>query len=258
MNSMRTIPATMRAIAPLEARTVVIDSGSTDGTVELCRDLGAEVLHRPWRGNVQQKRAAIEACGDSRWVLVLDSDEAPDERLVAAIRAAVAADRPDVAAYELNRRLVFHGRPLLRTFQPEWRLRLFRPSQVEVTGIPPHDEISVMGGPRRSYGVARLEGHLLHDSWANLEDLLRRSIAYARVSAEHAVASGTRGGGGVLDIAVRPGAAFLKQYLLRSGWRDGWRGLVVSGGAAAGVLMKHLAIAEARARARRDEPDRRY
>lgn len=256
MNSMRTIPVTMRAIAPLGAPTVVIDSGSTDGTVELCRDFGAEVLHRPWRGNVLQKRVAIEACGASRWVLVLDSDEAPDDRLVAAIRAAVAADRPEIAAYELNRRLVFHGRPLLRTFQPEWRLRLFRPASVEVRGIPPHDEIAVVGGASGS--VARLEGHLLHDSWANLEDLLRRSIGYARVSAEHAIDSGGRGGGGVLDIAVRPGAAFLKQYVLRGGWRDGWRGLVVSGGAAAGVLMKHLAIAEARARARRDGPDRRY
>lgn len=251
MNSMRTIAATLRAIAPLDAPTFVIDSGSTDGTVETCREFGATVIERPWRGNVIQKRIAIDACGGCRWILVLDSDEAPDATLVAAIREAVDRDASEIAGYELNRRLVFHGKPLERTFQPEWRLRLFRPELAEVCGVPPHDAISARGR------VERLRGHLLHDSWANLEDLLRRNIGYARASAEHALADGSTsrmtatGGGGVLDIAVRPGAAFLKQYALRGGWRDGWRGLVVAGGAAVGTLMKHLAIAEARGRAHR-------
>jgi hypothetical protein len=69
--------------------------------------------------------------------------------------------------------------------------------------------------------------------------MLRRAEGYATIAAKQEAT-----GGGLFDIAVRPPAAFLKQYILRRGFRDGWRGLVAAGGAAAATLMKHIAIAE--------------
>ncbi len=237
MNSMRTMEATLRSVIGLASMVVVIDSGSTDGTIELSRALGAVVEHHPWGGNIAQKRHAIERCralhAGLRWILVLDSDEAVDPTLATAIRGAVADLQSPTIGYELNRHLVFDGVLLHHTFQPEWRLRLFRAGMAEVSGEQPHDTITVSGP------VGRLSGALLHDSWANGDDMLRRLVGYARVNAMHGAKGGT-----LLDVLVRPGAAFLKQYILRQGFRDGWRGLVTAGGAAASALMKHIAIAE--------------
>lgn len=237
MNSMRTMAATLRSVVGLASKVVVIDSGSTDGTIEFCRSLGAIVEYHPWGGNILQKRHAIERCRalhePTRWILVLDSDEAVDAELASAIRGAVADPNNPIVGYELNRHLVFDGVILHHTFQPEWRLRLFRAGMATVTGEQPHDTITV-NGP-----VGRLPGAFLHDSWADGDDMLRRLVGYAKVNAAYGAK-----GGSLVDILVRPGAAFIKQFILRQGFRDGWRGLVTAGGAAASALMKHIAIAE--------------
>lgn len=247
MNSLRTIEATLRSVLPLASTVVVIDSGSTDGTIELARSLGATVEHHPWAGHVKQKQHAIDRCqalaaGSARWVLLLDSDEAVDPTLAEAIREVAECPNGACAGYELTRRLVLHGATLHYTFQPERRLRLFAAGAGRVVGVPPHDAIDVAGA------VGRLPGALLHDSWADADDMLRRNAGYARITAEQSAVLGEAAagaaGGGLIDILIRPGAAFVKQYLLRQGFRDGWRGLVAAGGAAASALMKHIALAE--------------
>jgi hypothetical protein len=241
MNSMRTLEPTIRSVVGLGALVLVIDSGSTDGSQERARALGAIVEERPWAGHVAQKQYALDRCRALRpeleWLLLLDSDEAVDPTLAASIRAATNAvgggSAADPVGWELQRPLVLHDRTLHHTFQPEWRLRLVRVGRFRVAGTPPHDRLAV-DGP-----VGRLDGLLLHDSWGNASDMLRRAEGYATIAARQEAT-----GGGLFDIAVRPPAAFLKQYILRRGFRDGWRGLVAAGGAAAATLMKHIAIAE--------------
>ena len=84
-DTMRTIEATVRTARELADHVLVLDSGSSDGTVELCRELGAEVRHEAWRGYGQQKTLLLESLAGFGWVLVLDSDEAVSPEL-AAIR----------------------------------------------------------------------------------------------------------------------------------------------------------------------------
>lgn len=233
---MRTIQRGLESVRGLCAGILVVDSGSDDGTVEACRAAGATVVHRAWQGQVVQKQTAIDLCPGARWVLLLDSDESLEPQLQDSIREAIIADDPAVAGYELNRKLHFLGGWLHHAFQPEWRVRLFRPERGRVAGVPPHDRIDVQGQ------VRRLQGDLRHDSWVDASDMLRRQLEYARVAA----AQGARGGG-TLDLLVRPSAAFLKQAVLRRGALDGRRGLVACGGAAASSLMKHLLLMARRA-----------
>src|SRR5262245_1322951 len=83
-NSMRTIERVLASVKSLATKIVVIDSGSTDGTIECCRRYNAEVIHMPWKGHVPGKRAAVEQCAPHRWVLILDSDESLEPDLQVA------------------------------------------------------------------------------------------------------------------------------------------------------------------------------
>lgn len=234
-DSMRTIERTLASVAGLADRILVVDSGSTDGTIETCRRAGAEVVHRAWEGNVAAKQFALDRCANAAWILVLDSDESLEPELADSVRTAVERDDRAFAGHEINRKLHFAGAWLHHAFQPEWRLRLVRGGAGRAHGQAPHDEITVPGR------VGRLRGDCRHDSFADLEDMLRRQLGYAKSAA----AGGARGGS-LWHILVSPGAAFLKQAVLRQGVRDGWRGIVLAGGAAASTLMKHLFIMQRR------------
>lgn len=243
-NSMRTIERSLRSALALADRVVAVDSGSTDGTLELCRDLGVETVHRDWTTTAEQKGFAMSLCADSPWTLVLDSDETVQDDLAESIRSSIADAGPDDSGFSMNRVIWLHGKPLRHTFQPEWRLRLVRSEVAEVSGdrVGGHDRVGV-----RSGRVHRLQGSLRHDSWANVRDMLDRGVRYGARAAGSA-----EKGGRAINLLVNPPAGFLKQLVLRRSFLDGWRGWVAAGGVASQSLAKHIAIMERRSRERED------
>lgn len=236
-NSERTIGRTLQSVKNLARRIVVVDSGSTDQTPAICEAHGAEVIHRAWPGFIEQAQFAIDQCRGHRWVLVLDSDESLEPELRESIRQVLQADDRAFVGWYVNRKIWFMGGWLHHTFQPEWRLRLFRGDCAKVTGINPHYVIAVNGR------TGRLEGDVRHDSWADLNDLAQRQIRYAR---EHAAQSPR--GGSIFSILVRPPAALVKQLVLKRGLLDGWRGVIISGMTANFTMLKHVYIAASRLR----------
>ncbi len=239
-NNMRTIERTLRSVQPIASRIVVVDSGSTDGTIERCQALGAEVVHHDWDGMVVQRQFALEQCREHRWVLALDSDESLEPQLQDSITRTVREDDPRYQGWFLNRKVWFLGGWLHHTFQPEWRLRLFRSGRGRVTGIGVHDQIEVPGRTGRLKGICR------HDSWSDVRDLALRQIAYA----EEAVRSGRRGGS-VFNLLLSPPAAMFKQLILRRAFLDGFRGLIAAGMTFNYTMLKHSFIAAERLSKRR-------
>lgn len=234
-NNDATIARTIQSVQGLAARVVVVDSGSTDRTIEVSRDLGAEVIHHDWEGHVRQKQFALDQC-DTPWVLSLDSDESVDSRLAGEIRMVVALDDRHVAGCEVNRRVWFAGRELKYTWQPEWRMRLVRPQCAKWAGYDPHDRLDVSGPSRRLSGVLR------HDAFANVAELLRKQINHGVHAGESYHALGRRAS--VLNLAVSPSAAILKQLVLKSAWLDGWPGWACSIGAGISAAAKHMRLLE--------------
>lgn len=231
----RSLPRALR----LSSRVIAVDSGSTDGTVEYCRELGVEVVHRDWTTMAEQRAFAMSLCSDSAWTLVLDSDESIEDDLASSIRTQLANATNDVSGFEMNRVTWLHGRPLCHTFQPEWRVRLVKSSLGHVRGnaVGGHDRVEVTEGR-----TLRLSGTLRHDSWDGVRDMLERGVRYG------VRAAGTDADGGrAINLLVNPAAGFLKQLVLRRGFLDGWRGWVAAGGVAAQALAKHIAIMERRA-----------
>lgn len=239
-DSMRTIERSLLAVRSIATRIVVVDSGSTDGTVERCKALGCEVFHRPWHGHERsgslatQKQFGIDRIEHEGWILLLDSDEIPTPSLVESIRAAVERDDHSIDAYLLNRRHWYKG-GWISAEHPDRILRLFRRGRAHMRPRLVHEVLECEGR------TARLSGQLRHESWLDFSDALERALRYARASAlipEERTS--------IAKLLFNAPWSFFKTFLLQGGCRDGWRGVEASTALAARSLFKHLFIAERR------------
>lgn len=255
-NASRTIRATLESVRGLGAspggvgggapQIVALDSGSTDGTLEILAEFRAEIHRVQWRGFAQTKNAAADACAGD-WILHLDADESLTPELRASVADALAKNDPSISAFEMNRKVWWAGGFLHHAWQPEWRLRLTRRGVARWAGLEPHPSLQLIASatPGR---VARLPDDLRHDAFVSMDEFLTKAVGYAREGAQAYLATGKRGS--ALDLLVSPLAAWFKQAVIKQGWRDGWRGMAAASAMAAHALMKHTILFEMARRTR--------
>lgn len=198
---------------------IVVDSESTDDTVALARQFTDRVIVRPWPGYVAQKNFAAEQASHD-WIFSLDADERVSEALAAEIAGVLRAG-PAAAGYRVPR-VTFHlGRWIRSTdWYPDYQLRLYDRRRGRWTGRYVHESVAVDGA------VADLAGELRHHAYRDLAHHLQTMDRYTTLAARQMYEDGRRAGW--LDLAVHPPAAFLRNYVLRGGFRDGVPGLIVS------------------------------
>lgn len=240
------LPRCLASVAGLAQQLVVVDSGSTDRTLDLAREAGAEIVEQPWLGFVGQRQVALDHAR-CPWVLCLDADEWLDAALREAVAAVVAAPPgEEPAGYELNRRVHYLGDWIDHGgWSPEWRLRLVRRDRAASAGVEPHDHMRVDGT------VARLPGRLNHRPYRDLAEHLAKVDAYAAAAAARRLASGTRPS--LARLLLRPPGRLLRMAVLRGGLLDGWRGLVIAVVGGFYVFLKEAKLFEA-TRGRRSPP----
>jgi glycosyltransferase involved in cell wall biosynthesis len=236
-----TLPRTLASVRGMPGEIVAVDSGSTDGTLDLLAAAGARIIRSPWLGHVRTKQVALDASAHE-WALSLDSDESLDPPLRAAVERVLAglhAGRhpSGVTGYIVNRKTWYRGRPLNHAWQPEPRLRLVRRACAAWGGLDPHDQLELHTG-----GAARLDGDLRHDSFPSFAEHLRTQWGHATTMAASLHATGARGS--LAALVVSPPAAFFKQAVLKRGFLDGYAGWLAAASTAAAALMKHTALIE--------------
>lgn len=212
------LPACLAALQFCD-EILVVDSGSTDATVQIAQRSGARMIETHWRGfGAQRQFAVAQAAHD--WVLCIDADEWVTPELRESIRAVLAVPAaPAFPAYRLCRCNRFMGRYLRHgEGYPDWTLRLFDRRQARWTEDAVHERV-VCTAP-----VGRLAGDLRHDSAETLERYLDKQNRYSTLAAEMALAAGKRSH--VARLLLSPLARFVKFYFLRRGFRDGLPGLV--------------------------------
>jgi glycosyltransferase involved in cell wall biosynthesis len=200
------------------AEILVLDSGSTDDTVAIARAAGARVEHQPFLGYGPQKQRAVDlACHD--WILSLDADEVLDDEARAAVRSLPLHD--PAACYALHRTTYVGDRPVRHG---PWRddrvLRLFHRSTAAFKPLPVHEAVEAQRPP------ILLPGTIRHFSYDSCADVLARSLRYAPLKA--AIMRDKRQRVGGVSMPLRGLTAFVKNYVLRGGWRDGAVGFVVA------------------------------
>ena len=195
---------------------LLVDSGSSDATVQIAKSAGVRVIQQDWLGYGPQKRLAVEQATHD-WVLCVDADERIGDTLRENIIAELKA--PRARAYAMARCNRFLGRWLRHgEGYPDWCLRLFDRRAAQWSSDPVHEKVETVTD------VARLGGDMLHDSAETLDRYLEKQNRYTSLQAEKLFAAGRRVG--VLRLVISPLARFFKFYLLRRGFLDGVAGLV--------------------------------
>jgi glycosyltransferase involved in cell wall biosynthesis len=209
---------------------IVVDSGSTDETVDIARARGAKVSHNDWLGFGPQKNHALTlVCGE--WILWVDADETVTPELAAAIRSAI--DRGDADGFHISRLSWFCGRPMRHCgWHPDYVMRLFRRGKGRWTTGAGHDHVILDGITKR------IPGLILHYPVAGLGDVIKRIDLYSGVGAEDVLAKGrkVRFGTGIL----RGFWAFIRTYFLQLGFLDGREGFLLSVANAEGTYYRYM------------------
>jgi glycosyltransferase involved in cell wall biosynthesis len=227
------IEACLRSVAFCD-EILVVDSHSTDDTRARAAALGARVIEREWPGYRSQKQFAVDAAGYD-WVLCLDADERVTPALRAEIDALRARGFPVAAGWSVPRITDYFGRFLRHgNAYPDRLVRLFDRRCGGWAGYEIHENTQIRGT------VRRLRGHLEHFSYRSLSDHLNRMQRYADLMAQALYARGRRCG--LTPVLFNPQWRFIRGYLLRLGFLDGWRGLVFALIEANYVRRKYLGL----------------
>lgn len=235
LNEQEDLPRCLDSVRELASQIVVLDSGSTDDTKAVAERFGAEFHFSSWDGFVSQHTKCLAMCSQP-WALCLDADEALSPELVQSIRALFSAGEPTCDGYEVNRRTFYLGAWIRYSWYPEWRLRLVRKGRAHWTGLEPHDQIETDGPTQK------LAGDLLHYSFRDLQDHLQRTLKYGRRSAQSYYETGRRFRWA--QLLISPWLSFLKHLILKSGWRDGWRGWLIAFSKWLDVFAKYAFLLE--------------
>lgn len=215
---------------------VVVDSHSTDRTVEICRQFTDNVIQRPWAGYRAQKEFA-HSRATKDWVLMVDADEEVPPELQREILGALSTDNGRYTGYSLPR-LVFYLYRWWRRggWYPDYDVRLFRRDRARWGGQEPHEKIIVDGPVRRL-------GHPLHHySYRDIEDHLQRINRFTSISSRELKNDRRRWRAG--DALLRPAFRFFRSYCLDRGFMEGFAGFYVAASSAFYVFLKYAKLWE--------------
>jgi glycosyltransferase involved in cell wall biosynthesis len=211
---------------------VVVDSGSTDGTVAIAEAEGSRVISQDWLGHSAQKQVALDACTQS-WVLVLDADEEVSPELRQSILTFFKSGDVDwFHGCRFNRKIRFLGRWISHgDWYPDTKLRLVQRDKARMGGNAAHDEVLVSGA------VKHLHGDLLHDSYPTIQSYLNKIGPFADDFAERLEKEGKKWS--LAANLLRPFWRFLRAYFLRLGFLDGFPGFWIAYATAFSVFVRY-------------------
>ena len=217
-NEAHRIAEALQSVAWADER-IVVDSGSADDTLAIARQYADRVETRTWEGYAAQKNFAASLASND-WILSIDADERVGVALGDEIRELLKSE-PPARGYRVPRVTNYLGQWIRCTdWWPDWQLRLYDRRAGEWKRVHVHESVRV-DGP-----VEKLRGELLHHPYAGIADHIETINHYTTIAADELFERGRRSG--FLRIVAHTKAAFLRNYVLRGGFRQGTTGLVVS------------------------------
>lgn len=210
---------------------IVVDSGSTDCTIEMCASAGARVIHHDWMGYAAQKQLALESA-QGQWILNLDADEALSDELSTEILTAIRTAPVEINGFSIPRlsrylnRWIRHG-----GWYPDRKVRLVRRSCGTWVGDGIHEKLDVSGM------VRELTHPILHYVYRDISDQVRTINQFSTVAAEHRKHGGSTWS--LLFGVLHAVGKFFECAVWKAGFLDGAAGLVIAMNSSFYVFLKH-------------------
>jgi len=231
-NEEKNLPGCLRSVTFADD-IVVVDSGSSDKTVEIAKDFGCRVFVEDWKGYGPQKNSAIDKCSYD-WVFLLDADERVAEETKEVITKTL--QEPSADAYSFRRKNFLHGRWLKHSgYWPDRQVRLVNKNKGTFQGVI-HEKWFTEGH------VRALNAHIEHYAFSHYSDMLKTLNEYSSVVAQQLYNSGRRAH--VLSPVYHGIGMFFKIYLIEKGFLDGMDGLVTAITKAGGSFFKYAKLLE--------------
>jgi glycosyltransferase involved in cell wall biosynthesis len=230
-NEEKNIGRCIDSVLPVADEILVLDSNSTDKTVDIARQKGATVHQQAFLGYVEQKNKAL-SMAKHHLVLSLDADEALDSVLRHSILAV--KDNFQFKGYTMNRfnnycgKFIRHG-----SWYPDSRMRLADKSYVQWAGDNPHDTLTFTSPQSQKH----LKGNILHYSFTSFEEHAAQNNKFSSISADSLFKRGRKTN--LFKVAFNPFWAFVRSYLVRLGFLDGFYGFVIAVNIAHLTFLKH-------------------
>ena len=210
---------------------VVIDSHSTDRTIEICKEFTDKVIQRDWPGHIDQKNYAVDSATHD-WILSLDADEEVSPELLQELKA-IAQNGPTVDGYAMPRKVHYLNRWIrYGGWYPDHKVRLFNRQKARWGGINPHDRIIMDSKP------IYLTGDLYHYSFRDVSAHIRQINSFTSIGAEELMARDIKPSW--FRLMLHPLAKFFKSYILKAGFLEGRAGFYIAISGSFYVYLKYV------------------
>jgi glycosyltransferase involved in cell wall biosynthesis len=233
-NEERNIDRCLKSLHGVADEIVVVDSFSTDKTQEIVAMHNAIFIQHAFEGHIQQKNFALSQASNDL-VISLDADEALSETLrnnILKVKMGQIAD-----GYSMNRLSNYCGHWIRHgSWYPDKKLRLFNRTKVQWAGINPHDKAEAIEGSI----INHLDGDILHYTYYTIEEHVKKLDYFSSIAAKAYLKKNKKAGW--FDLAIRPGFAFFRDFILRAGFLDGYYGWVIARFTAHYTMQKYVKL----------------
>lgn len=234
LNEERNLERCLASVREIADEIVVVDSFSTDRTEEICKNFGVKFSKHAFGGYVEQRLYSI-SLADNDHILVIDGDEALSEELKVEILKAKNNWTSD--AYEFNRLNSYCGQWIRHSgWYPDRKIRLFDRRKATVKGRNPHDEIVLNPGVTAKH----LKGDLMHYTYFSVEEHIRQINRFTEIQANENFARGKKAS--LFTLLLGPTYRFIRHYIFKLGFLDGYYGYVICKNMAYSNFLKHVKL----------------
>lgn len=221
-NEESNIARSITSVLPVCNDIIVVDSGSTDNTLQIAQSLGATVIQNPWPGYSKQKNLG-NSYAKNNYIFSIDADESFSPELCEELTNLFSQGNM-VDLYRVNLRNHYCGKPIhYGAWYPDWHYRLFNKNHIHwIESDDVHEELNYTSQTSK----ANLKEHLYHHTTFTEENYLQKMEQYARLYASKMKPKGKKGG----TIKAYSSAVFrfFKEYFLQRGFLDGRAGFKIA------------------------------
>ncbi|MBZ4683378.1 MAG: glycosyl transferase family 2 [Fusobacteriales bacterium] len=218
-NEEKKIEKTLEAIKEIADEIIIVDSYSTDKTVEISKKYNAKIFIEEWKGFGKQKNSVIEKC-NNEWILLIDADEVVSKELADKIKKIISNKENEYNVYKLNRCSICFGKEIkYGGWSNDYVVRLFKKGKATLDNAIIHETFIT------KEKIGKIKEKLYHYTYLDLEEYFNKFNSYTSKGALKRKEKGKKAS--ILSIIFNPIFKFIKMYIFKLGFLDGFYGFIL-------------------------------